>query len=370
MSTHPHPVRVGLIGFGFAGRTFHAPLLRSTPGLHLVAVASSQPALVHHQLGAHTAVWANPEALIASPDIDLVVLASPNDSHFALAQAALQAHKAVVVDKPFTLNASEAQVLVQLAESRRLFLSVFHNRRWDGDFLTLQALLAQGTLGRVVRMASHFDRFRPQVRPRWREAAGPGGGLWIDLAPHLLDQALQCFGPPAALYADIATLRDGAEADDWFACELRYDSGLRVHLSASTLAAHAGPRFVVHGSRGSYRKWGLDAQEDALRAGLNPDPAQPEAWGVDAQAGELSLAVDPSQPDARQTLAWPTLRGDYPQYYAAVVAALQGRGPHPVPPRQALAVMHLLDLGRESARRRVELACPAVLCSGPTLGDP
>jgi predicted dehydrogenase len=354
------PLRVGLVGFGFAGRTFHAPLLRTTPGLQLCAMASSQPAEVHAQLGPHTQVWADPHALIASPEVDLVVLASPNDSHFALAHAALQAGKAVVVDKPFTLHAAEAQALVNLADAKGLFLSVFHNRRWDGDFLTLQALLAQGELGRVVRMASHFDRYRPLVRPRWREAAGPGGGLWIDLAPHLLDQALQCFGPPAALYADIATLRDDGQADDWFACELRYASGLRVHLSASTLAAHAAPRFVVHGTRGSYRKWGLDAQEDALRAGALPDPAQPENWGHDPQAGELTQAPDPAQPDQRDTQAWPTLPGRYPHYYAAVAAALRGLGPNPVPPRQALAVMQLLDLGRESAARRAELSVPGL----------
>lgn len=351
------PVRAGLIGFGFAGRTFHAPLLRTTPGLHLAAVASTQPAEVQARLGAQTAVVATPQRLLDDPDIDLVVLATPNDSHFPLAQAALEAGKAVVVDKPFALSTAEASALVHLAESKGLFLSVFHNRRWDGDFLTLQALLAQGELGRVVRMASHFDRFRPLVRPRWREASGPGGGLWIDLGPHLLDQALQCFGQPDALYADIASLRDGGQADDWFACELRYASGLRVHLSASTLAAHPGPRFVVHGTRGSYRKWGLDAQEDALRAGAQPNPQALSAWGRDPQIGELTLAPQAEQPDERLTLPWPTLPGRYPTYYSAVVAALQGEGPNPVPAREALAVMRLIDAGRESAARRTELRC-------------
>lgn len=360
------PVRAGLIGFGFAGRTFHAPLLLSAPGLVLAAVVSRHPQAVHDALGPEVAVHADAANLLARDDIDLVVIATPNDSHHPLARAALEAGKAVVVDKPFTLDAREAEDLIALAAQRGLLLSVFHNRRWDGDFLTVQALLASGRLGRLVHMESHFDRFRPQVRARWREAGGPAGGLWIDLGPHLLDQALQLFGWPQALTADIAALRDGAQTDDWFDARLRYASGLIVTLHASALAACAGPRFVLHGTRGGYRKWGLDAQEDALRAGQRPDPADLAAWGADPQAGELRvLPADDLTPNDEPTVqSWPTLNGRYPDYYSAICAALRGQGPNPVPATQALAVMRLLALGRQSAMDRRELECPPELVGG------
>ena len=360
------PVRAGLIGFGFAGRTFHAPLLLSTPGLVLAAVVSRQPQAVRDALGPGVQVHADAADLLARDDIDLVIIATPNDSHHPLARAALESGKAVVVDKPFTLDAREAEDLIALAERRGLLLSVFHNRRWDGDFLTVRDLVASGRLGRLVHVESHFDRFRPQVRTRWREAGGPAGGLWIDLGPHLLDQALQLFGWPEALSADIATVRDGAQADDWFDARLRYANGLIVSLHASALAASAGPRFVLHGTRGGYRKWGLDAQEDALRAGQRPDPAHLAAWGADPNAGELrAWPADSIALDAEPTLqAWPTLNGRYPHYYSAVCEALRGTGPNPVPAGQALAVMRLLDLGRQSAMDRCEWVCPAQSLSG------
>lgn len=348
-------IRTALLGFGFAGQTFHAPLLRTTPGLQITAVASSQADRVHAALGAAVWVHNDPQAVLSRNDIDLVVIATPNHTHAPLARAALLAGKAVVVDKPFALDAAQALELVELAEGCGQLLSVFHNRRWDGDFLTVRALLASGQLGRISHAALHFDRFRPQVRARWREAAGPGGGLAIDLLPHLLDQALQLWGEPLAISADIAAQRDGAQADDYAHATLRYAEGLRVALHASALAAHAGPRFVLHGNRGGYQKWGLDTQEDSLKAGALPDPSQPAAWGADPQAGELLLAADPNQPDTLQARAWPTQNGQYPAYYSAICAALRGQAPNPVPAREALAVMRWLDLARRSALERREL---------------
>ena len=361
-STLDRPVRAGLIGFGYAGRTFHAPLLQTTPGLDLVAVSSSQGATAAAALSQPGAcavdVLPTPEALLAREDIELVVIATPNASHAPLAEAALRAGKAVVVDKPFALSAEQAEALVRLADEQQRLLSVFHNRRWDGDFLTVQALLQDSAkpLGRLVQMEACFDRFRPQVRERWREQADSGGGIWLDLAPHLLDQALQLFGAPVALQADIASLRDGAQADDWFRCQLRYASGLRVGLQASTLAALPGPRFALHGTRVSYRKAGLDLQEDALKAGLRPDPADPAAWGADPNDGQLMLQTD-GDVDL-QALPLITQPGRYPAYYAGVRDALRGRGPNPVSARSALAVMRLLDVGRDSARQQRELPCP------------
>jgi predicted dehydrogenase len=349
------PVRAGLIGFGYAGRTFHAPLLRTTPGLTLAAVASSQGDAVRAALGSEVAIEPDAEALLRRSDIELVVIATPNDSHHPLALAALRAGKAVVVDKPFALSATQADELVREAEQRQLLLSVFHNRRWDGDFLTVRDLLATGQLGRIVHAELHFDRFRGTVRERWRESAAAGGGLWIDLGPHLIDQALQLFGAPETIYADIAPVRDGATADDWFHAQLRYIDGLRVTLHASALAAHTGPHFVLHGTRGGYRKWGLDAQEDMLKAGQQPDPANLAAWGADEQVGELRLWRAEEPGDVLDSRPLPTRNGEYPAYYSAICAALRGQAPNPVPAREALAVMQLIDLGRRSAAERREL---------------
>ncbi|HEX5686272.1 MAG TPA: oxidoreductase [Ideonella sp.] len=349
------PVRTGLIGFGYAGRTFHAPLLRTTPGLALVAVASSQTAAVQAALGLQVAIEPDAATLLRRDDIELVVIATPNDSHHPLALAALRAGKAVVVDKPFALTTDQAEELVREAEQRNLLLSVFHNRRWDGDFLTVRQLLASGQLGRIVHAELHFDRFRGQVRERWRESTAAGGGLWIDLGPHLIDQALQLFGTPETLYADIASVRDGAVADDWFHAQLRYVDGLRVTLHASALAAHTGARFVLHGTRGGYRKWGLDCQEDRLKAGEQPDPAHLADWGADPQAGELALWRAEEPGDVLESRLLPTRNGRYPDYYSGVCAALRSGAPNPVPPREALTAMRLLDLGRRSAAERREL---------------
>ena len=354
------PLRAGLVGFGYAGRTFHAPLMQATAGLQLAAVASSQAAAVHAALGPDIKVHSHPEALLARDDIELIVIATPNDSHHPLALAALRAGKAVVIDKPMALDALQAAELVQEAEHRGLLLSVFHNRRWDGDFLAVQALLREGRLGRLTQARMHFDRYRPRVRARWREADSPAGGLWIDIGPHLVDQALQLFGAPQAIHADIAAQRDHAAGDDWFQATLRYASGLRVALSASTLAAAAGPRFALHGTLGSYLRHGLNPQEDALKAGLHPG-ADGWATAIAEGPGELVTAADPAHPDRLTRSDWPTPAGRYDHYYAAIRDALAGRAPNPVPPRESWAVMRLLDLGRRSATERREIDCTGQL---------
>lgn len=339
-------LRAGLVGYGFAGQTFHAPVLSAATGLELGAVASSQPHKVH-------ADWPGVDvvpdvgALLRRSDIDLIVVATPNAQHHPVAKAALAAGKHVVVDKPFTLDAGQARELAALAERQGRLLSVYQNRRFDSDFLTLREVLAGGDLGRPVYFESHFDRFRPEVRARWREQPVPGAGLWVDLGSHLVDQTVQLFGRPDALQLDSAVLRDGALVEDYFHAVLRYESGehapLRVVLHATTLAAHAAPRYIVHGTRGSYVKRGVDPQEDALRAGGRPLDT---AWGADPIDGELTLCAA----DGRmQTRKLPTKAGNYVRYYAAVRDAILGKGPNPVPPEQAVELMELLDLGRQSA---------------------
>ncbi|OUM02745.1 oxidoreductase [Variovorax sp. JS1663] len=340
------PLRAGLVGFGFAGQTFHAPVLSAVPGLQLGAVASSQPHKVHAEWPGVDVV-PDLTALLGRDDIDLVVVATPNAQHHPVARDALAAGKHVVVDKPFTLDAAQARELAVLSQRQGRLLSVYQNRRFDSDFLTLKALLASGELGRPVYLESHFDRYRPQVRERWREQPVPGAGLWVDLGSHLLDQAVQLFGRPDTLQLDSALLRDGALVEDYFHAVLRYETGmhapLRVVLHATTLAAHAAPRYIVHGTRGSYIKRGVDPQEDALRAGQRPGG---EGWGADALEGELMMATDDGRFRVRKL---PTQAGNYVAYYAAVRDAILGQGPNPVPPEQAVELMELLDLGRQSA---------------------
>ncbi|WP_236627556.1 oxidoreductase [Caulobacter sp. B11] len=259
------PLNIALIGYGYAGKTFHAPLIAATPGLALHTVVSSDPARVaadHPE-----ARVSDLAAALADPAIDLVVIATPDALHAPQAHAALEAGKHVVVDKPFTLTLDEAQAVADHAARVGRSVSVFHNRRWDSDFLTLQALIDRGHLGEVIQYESHFDRFRPRVRDRWREQ--PGAGALLDLGPHLIDQALVLFGPPQAVYADIAVQKDGGAVGDYFHLLLRYPR-LRVILHASQMTQATNLRLAVHGTGGSFIKSGLDVQERQLKAGLRP----------------------------------------------------------------------------------------------------
>jgi len=334
-------LKAGIVGYGFATKTFHAPLISAVPGLELAAVSSGDAAKVGADWP-ELPVFDSPEALFACEEIELVVIPTPNETHFPLAAQALAAGKHVVVDKPFTLSTGEARELIALARRHDRLLSVFHNRRWDSGFLTLQAVLREGSLGRVTHFESHFDRYRPKVQQRWRESAGLGGGLWYDLGSHLLDQALQLFGTPEAIWLDTARQRDGAVADDWFHALLRYGE-MRVILHGSALVAATGPHFAVHGTSGSFVKFGLDPQEDALKAGLRPGAP---GWGADMNVGRLTFQSG----DAVAGQAVQCVPGDYLAYYAAIRDAIRLGTANPVPAEQALQVMQLIELGMESAR--------------------
>ena len=346
MTSHPAlPLNVALVGYGFVGKAFHAPLIAATPGLVLHTVVSSDPAKVHaDHPGAR--VVADLAQALADPDIALVVIATPDPLHAPQAHAALDAGKAVVIDKPFAATLDEARAVADHAQRAGLLLSIFQNRRWDSDFRTLQALIADDALGQVVQYESHFDRFRPMVRDRWREK--PGAGVLLDLGPHLIDQALKLFGPPQAVFADIAVQKDGGQAGDYFHLLLRYPR-LRVLLHASQMTVASDLRMAVHGTKGSFVKQGLDPQENALKAGAVPGS---EGWGVDPRPGTLTV------PDGEGTASRVVegVPGDYPAYYAAIRDALLGHGPNPVPPHEALAVMELIDLAARSAAEGRELS--------------
>ena len=333
-------IRVGLIGYGYASKTFHAPLIAGTAGMELVAISSSDEAKVKADWPT-VSVVSEPKHLFNDPQIDLIVIPTPNDTHFPLAKAALEAGKHVVA-------LSQARELDALARSLGRVLSVFHNRRWDSDFLTLKALLADGTLGEVAYFESHFDRYRPQVRNRWREQGGPGSGIWYDLAPHLLDQAVNLFGLPVSMTVDLAQLRPGAQSTYYFHAVLSYPQR-RVILHGTLLAAAESARYIVHGSRGSYVKYGLDPQEECLKSGARLPQAD---WGYDMRDGVLTR-VDGEE---RQEENWLTLPGNYPAYYAAIRDALNGVGENPVPASQAIRIMELIELGIESAKHRATLS--------------
>ncbi|WP_457809366.1 oxidoreductase [Kushneria sp. EE4] len=334
----PSPLRTVIIGFGLVGRVFHAPLIRHTQGMTLGGVVSSRPDDVHAELP-DIEVYPAAEQALGDPTVDLIVIATPNDTHADLAVAALEAGKHVVIDKPVALDGEELERITACARHHDRVFSVFQNRRWDADFLTLKALLDTDRLGSVTRCHMHFDRFRPEVRDRWRERPGPGSGAWYDLGAHLADQALTLFGTPQAVYADLATLRSGGGAVDYFHVLLRYDHH-RVVLSSHALSACDSLRYAVDGTRASYIKHGIDTQEQTLRDGGTP--GQP-GWGEDPVRGVLY------QGETGEQESIDNARGDYRAYYDNLVAHLNGEADLAVTPEQALEVMRVIDAAHESS---------------------
>jgi predicted dehydrogenase len=339
------PLSVALLGYGFAGKTFHAPLLSNVPDLKLTHIVSSDRAKVRRDFD--VIVLATADEAFALPEIDLIVIATPNSTHFELARKALSAGKHVVVDKPFTVTADDAAQLISLAAQHRRLLSVFQSRRWDADLLTLRQILAQGLLGKVIQFESRYDRYRPEPRQRWREQAVPGSGIWFDLGSHLVDQALQLFGPPEAVYSDLELQRQGAQAVDYFHVVLRYRQS-RIILSAGCLVVSETPRFTVHGTTAGYTKFGMDTQEDSLKRGEVPGSP---GWGHDPRQGILVTACD-GRLETRQV---PNIPGNYLAYYEGIRDAITAGAPNPVPPEDGLAVIRVLETGIKSAAARAEI---------------
>jgi len=342
----PSPIQVALVGYGFVGKTFHAPLITATPGLELHTVISSDPAKVRADFPEVAVVAADLVRALADPDINLVVIATPDALHAEQAHAALDAGKHVVIDKPFAVTLDQARAIADHAKRADRLVSVFQNRRWDSDFLTLQALIERGHLGEIVQYESHFDRFRPLVRDRWREK--PGAGVLLDLGPHLIDQALVLFGRPLAVYADIAIQKDGGVAGDYFHLLLRYPR-LRVLLHASQMTQATNLRLAVHGTAGSFIKSGLDAQEGQLKTGMKPGAP---GYGDDPRPGVLIQLED----DEPVSTAVRPLPGDYRAYYAGIREAITMGAPCPVPVEEALLVMEVIDAAERSAAERREVS--------------
>lgn len=330
-------ISVGLVGYGLAGRVFHAPLIAATSSLQLTAIATRSHASAAHS-AYPSARLGSVQEIIAATDIDLVVVATPNDSHTELTLQALDAGKSVVVDKPMANSLADAQRMADRAAQRRLTLAVFHNRRWDDDYLTLRGLFESGALGEWTGYESRFDRFRPVVPDRWRERPAPGAGIWWDLGPHLVDQTLQLFGWPDAVTADLAMQRAGAQVPDYAQVILHYGQR-RAVLHASCLEPAPGYRLRLQGTRAAFGSHGLDPQE----AWLNSDRAQSPA----RRYGELARIDDNGVQAQRQLLQ----SGDYTQFYRRLADCLLSAAEVPVRLESALQTMSILDIAEQSAQR-------------------
>jgi len=344
-------IRAGVVGFGLGGRVFHAPLIASVDGLELAAVVerSGDKAAARYP---GIAVYRSLEEMLGERSIGLVVVTTPSGNHFEAAKAALEAGKNVVVDKPTATSSAQIAELMRIASDRNLLFAPFHNRRWDGDFRTVQKLLQEGQLGRLVSYESYFDRWRPVPRAgAWKEDPARGGGLLLDIGTHLADQALVLFGKPQAVGAGVTRERDGEGANDSFVLRLRYP-GFSVTLGANCLSAPGRPRFLLRGSKGNYVKWGLDPQESALsqitRIPDGPWGAEPPSnWGslhVDVDGGMVTRPVTP-------------VHGDYRLYYEGVREALLGKSALPVSALDAWRTARLLEWADESAKLRREIEC-------------
>jgi predicted dehydrogenase len=352
-------IGVGIIGYGLAGRVFHAPFVSAVPGLALEAFVERRTDEAHRAYPA-TGTYRTVEELLADPAISLVVVATPNETHYTLAKHVLEAGRHVVIDKPFAETSAQAEELIAISRDKGLVLAPFHNRRWDGDFLTVKQVLAEGQLGRLVTFESHFDRFKPLPREStWKESAHPANGMLMDLGPHLVDQALSLFGLPRFVTASVRTDRDDGAIEDAFDIALQYD-GLLVWCRASMLACEAAPRFLLHGTAGSFRKYGLDPQEPAIVAGAKVPPmGDPQPWLAEDEShwGELLVAPALSAPATLVRSKVPTVPGDYRGFYANVRDAITGAADLIVPASAGLDVARVLEAARASSaeRQSVEL---------------
>jgi predicted dehydrogenase len=346
-------IGVAVIGFGLAGRVFHAPFVSAVPGLKLEAIVQRKGDEAGKAYPKARILRSVDEALLDN-SISLIVVGTPNETHFDLARRALAAGKHVVIDKPFAASSSEARQLIEIATEKKLVLAPFHNRRWDGDFLTLRKILDSGALGRLVTFESHFDRFRPLPREAtWKEASNAANGMLFDLGPHLVDQAVALFGAPQAITASVRRDRDKTEIEDAFDIVLRYPGMLAI-CRATMLAAEPAPRFLIHGTLGSFRKYGLDPQEPALVGGATvPVMGDSREWLAEPEPawGTLVVAPNPAEPGQLNRTTVKTELGDYRGFYANVRDAVLGTAPLAVTSEDGFRVVRLLEMARESSAK-------------------
>ncbi|WP_461535404.1 oxidoreductase [Spongorhabdus nitratireducens] len=332
------PIKTAVVGYGYSARTFHIPFISQLQQFEFSAISSSQTGAVQ-QDWPNVDHYSSAEALLTESDAELVIITAPNDVHFELAALALEQGKHVILEKPFVTRVADGERLIELARAKQRVLSVYHNRRWDGDFMTVKKLIENQKLGDIKLFESRFDRFRPEVRQRWREQAADGGGILFDLGPHLIDQALDLFGLPEALTAQCQMLRDKAETVDYFNIILHYPDK-QVILHSDLFSAGPNKRFSVRGTLGSFEKYGLDPQEDQLKAGIKPTTP---AWGQEAQTQYGTLyTAETQQPVITET-------GGYQHYFNAIAAAIRNGAEVPVTAEDALWNIRLIKLAMQSS---------------------
>ena len=344
-NTNKAVIKTAIVGYGFSAKTFHIPFLNALDNFAVTAISSSQAEMVKqdHPNAEH---YFTAEEMLQNSDADLVIITAPNNVHYALAKLALENNKHVILEKPFVTKIADGQALIAIAKENSLVLSVYQNRRWDGDFLTVKKLIAENKLGNIKHYESHFDRFRPTTTQRWREQSQDGGGILFDLAPHLIDQALQLFGLPIALTAQCEIMRAESTNIDYFNLTLHYPDKLAL-LHASLFSAGPNLRFNIQGDQGQYRKLGLDPQEERLKAGIQPNTAD---WGKEdeQQYGHLYFA-DSSQVEETEC-------GGYQHFYLQMADAINNGTKPPVSAEDALWNIRLIELAMESSRLGKKIA--------------
>lgn len=343
------PINTGVIGFGASGRTFHAPFIHAHPGfnLHTVVERSRNEAEAVYP-GIKTV--RDTDQLFADPEIELVIITTPNDTHFELASAALQAGKHVVVEKPFTTSSVEASELIRIARLQHKLVTVYQSRRFESDYITIKDLLGAKRLGDIVEFESFFDRYRPNPNPKtWKETPNPGIGLLYDLGSHLIDQALDLFGLPLAVFADIRSFRDFSRVNDYFMLRLDYGSHVVV-LKASSFVLKEGPRYRIYGKKGSFIKYGIDEQEELLKLGHTPDEA---GWGREKEDNWGRLYTM-EEGNVKEEVV-PSLHGTYMNFYTNVFDAVRNNADLIIKPEQVYYVIRILELAMESSQLKISI---------------
>jgi predicted dehydrogenase len=347
-------IRVGLASFGMSGKIFHAPLLAHRNDYilsHIIERSTDYAASIYP----HVRIGRTFEELLNNSDIDLVIVNTPDHTHFEFARLALEHGKHVVVEKPFTQTVGQARILTKLAREKNKLLSVFHNRRWDGDFLTVQDIVRQKKLGRLVEFISHYDRYRPIVQhSSWKEQSMSGTGLLYNLGSHMIDQALVLFGMPDAVTAHLKIIRQQAEVDDWYEVRLHYPD-LSVRLNGSYLVPEAGPRYVLHGTEGSFIKSGIDPQEDELKKGTIPGGP---GWGLENEKWQGTLISEENGAQIRNKI--PTAPGNYGAYYDSLWNSLTNGSEPPVTGLDGLRNLIIIEAAQRSSAERKTIDIPKI----------
>jgi scyllo-inositol 2-dehydrogenase (NADP+) len=345
----PKRIAAGLASFGMSGKVFHAPLLSHHERFALRRIVERRGDEAK-SLYPDAIVSRSTEDLIADPGIDLIVVNVPDKVHYELAKRCLEADKHVVIEKPMTQTVEQARELIELAARRKKMLTVFQNRRWDGDFMTVKKVVHSKALGRLVEFESHYDRYRNFIqKDTWKERSAESGGILTNLGSHMIDQALVLFGMPGSVTAEFRIVRTGGEVDDWYNICLQYDE-LTVILRASYLVKEPGPRYILHGTEGTFHKYGLDPQEEALKKGI--DPGTP-GWGSESMEWFGTMVTEKG--GITKSVRLQTLPGNYSAFYDAVADCIENRGEPPVRPIEAANVIRVIEAAQESHRRRATI---------------